>query len=326
MASELRVVISGRDAGATLSADAMFTDVVGLLERYEQCWSRFLPDSDISRLNGAQGRPVEVDPSTITLVSAMVEGWQLTDGRFDPSILPALIDCGYVSSIDDVHLVTILPSGDFVIGGFDDPTTADNGIAGSTMADIGIDATSNTITLPVGLAIDPGGIGKGLAADLAVEHLLALGAPGALVSIGGDMMMRGTPPPDFGDSWTVAIQHPLHADSTVGTLVVDAGGVATSSTQSRRWVHDGEQRHHVIDPDRSWPSTTDLASVTVVARSGWLAEVHATAALLAGSHRTIGYLDANELSGVAVTTAGDVFATPDLDLLTDELVPEGSRR
>jgi len=321
MASELHVVVSGHEAGATMSADAMCSDVVDLLDRYEQCWSRFLPDSDISRLNGAQGRPVEVDPSTVTLVSAMVQGWQLTDGRFDPSVLPALIDCGYRSSIDDVHLVTILPSGDFVIGGFDDV-----GVAGPTMADIDIDATSNTITLPVGLAIDPGGIGKGLAADLAVEHLLALGASGALVSIGGDMMMRGTPPADIGDSWTVAIQHPLRPGSTVGSLAVNAAGVATSSTQSRRWAQDGEQRHHVIDPDRSWPSTTDLASVTVVARSGWLAEVHATAALLAGSQHTIGYLVANELSGVAVTTTGDVFATSDLDLLTDEFVPEGSQR
>jgi thiamine biosynthesis lipoprotein len=322
MASELHVVISA-GAGATMSVDAMFADVVALLERYEQWWSRFLPDSDISRLNGALGRPVEVNPSTITLVSAMVEGWQLTDGRFDPSTLPALIDCGYVSSIDDVNLVTILPSGDFVIGGFDDPTTADTG---PTMADIGIDATAGTITLPVGLAIDPGGIGKGLAADLAVEHLLALGAPGALVSIGGDMMMRGTPPPSIGGSWTVAIEHPLRPGTRVCTLAVDAGGVATSSTQSRRWIQDGEQRHHVIDPDRSWPSTTDLASVTVVARSGWLAEVHATAALLAGSQHAIGYLDANELSGVAVTTTGDIFATSDLDLLTDVFVPEGSRR
>jgi thiamine biosynthesis lipoprotein len=231
-----------------------------------------------------------------------------------------------VSSIDDVHLVTILPSGDYVIGGFDDPTAASVGTTAPTMAGIEIDATAGTITLPVGLAIDPGGIGKGLAADLAVEHLLALGASGALVSIGGDMMMRGTPPPHIGDSWPIAIQHPLRPHTRVCTLAVNAGGVATSSTQSRRWVHDGEQRHHVIDPDRSWPSTTDLASVTVVARAGWLAEVHATAALLAGSHHAIGYLDANELSGVAVTTAGDVLATSDLDLLTDEFVPEGARR
>jgi thiamine biosynthesis lipoprotein len=323
MASELHVVVSGCGADSTTSADSIFADVVGLLERYEQWWSRFLPDSDISRLNGALGRPIDVNPSTITLVSAMVEGWQLTDGRFDPSTLPALIDCGYVSSIDDAHLVTILPSGDYVIGGFDDPTI---GTTGPTMADIEIDATRNTITLPVGLAIDPGGIGKGLAADLAVEHLLALGAPGALVSIGGDMMMRGTPPPSIGDSWTVAIEHPLRPGTPVCTLAVDAGGVATSSTQSRRWVQVVDQRHHGTYPDRPWPSTTDLASVTVAARSGGLAEVHATAALLAGSQHTIGYLDANELSGVAVSTTGDIFATSDLDLLTDAFVPEGSRR
>lgn len=320
MASALRILVSGCDTGVATTTD-LFADVIGLLDRYEQCWSRFLPDSDISHLNAAQGRPVEVDPTTITLVAAMVQGWESTDGRFDPSVLPALIECGYGSSIGDANRVTILPSGEYVVGGYDDL-----GLAGPTMADIGIDATSNTITLPVGLAIDPGGIGKGLAADLAVERLLSLGASGALVSIGGDMMMRGTPPPSIGESWTVAIQHPLRPHTTVCTLAVDAGGVATSSTQSRRWVHDGEQRHHVIDPDRSWPSTTDLASVTVVARSGWLAEVHATAALLAGSDHAIGYLDTNELSGVAVTTSGDVLATRDLALLTDGIVPEGSQR
>jgi thiamine biosynthesis lipoprotein len=312
MASELHVVISGCSADSTMSADSMYAEVVDLLDRYEQCWSRFLPDSDISRLNAAQGHAIAINSSTTTLVSAMVEAWQLTDGRFDPSMLPALIDCGYVSSIDDAHLVTILPSGDYVIGGFDD-----TGVAGPTMADIDIDATAGTITLPFGLAIDPGGIGKGLAADLAVEHLLTLGASGALVSIGGDMMMRGTPPPSIGESWTVAIEHPLRPHTSVCTLAVNAGGVATSSTQSRRWVHDGEHRHHVIDPVRSWPSTTDLASVSVVARSGWLAEVHATAALLCGSDHAVDYLDDHGLSGVAVTTSGAVFTTSDLELLTD---------
>jgi thiamine biosynthesis lipoprotein len=251
----------------------------------------------------------------------MVEAWGLTDGRFDPSVLPALIDCGYRSSIDDAHRVTILPSGHYVIGGFDDL-----GIEGPTMADIDVDPASHMITLPVGLAIDPGGIGKGLAADLAVEHLMSLGASGALVSIGGDMMMRGTPPPSIGESWTVAIEHPLRPHTTVCMLAVNAGGVATSSTQSRRWVQDGEHRHHVIDPDRSWPSTTDLASVTVVARSGWLAEVHATAALLSGSDHAVDYLDDHELSGVAVTTSGDVLATSDLELIVAEPLPAQAAR
>ena len=63
-------------------------------------------------------------------------------------------------------------------------------------------------------------------------------------------------------------------------------------------------RHHVIDPAAGASSTTDLATVTVIARSGWLAEAHATAALLSGSANVIDYLDSHELTGIAVPLDG----------------------
>ena len=304
MASELHVVIVSVDAMSTATP---FDDVLDFMTRLERSWSRFIHDSDVSRLNGAGGHPRTVDPSTLALVTTMVEAWQLTDGRFDPSILPVLLEAGYQSSIDDPHQVTILPSGDFLVGGYDEPR-------GATLGDIVIDAPTHTITLPAGLAIDPGGIGKGLAADLAVAQLLADGAAGALVSVGGDIVMGGTPPPGVGDAWTVAVEHPITSTDIVCTLAVNSGGVATSSTRSRRWTQHGEQRHHVIDPARAAQSTTDLASVTVVAAAGWLAEVHATAALIAGSHGALRYLDQHELSGVIVHEDGHAIATSDLDL------------
>ena len=189
MASELHVVVVG-DGDAECAVE--------LLSDLEAHWSRFLHDSDITRLNHAAGLPLRVDPSTVTLVATMVEAWRSTDGAFDPSVLPALIESGYRTSIDDPYRVTFLPDGRLVVGGYD---------AGPTMDDIVIDREGSTITLPPGLVIDPGGIGKGLAADLAVRHLLSLGAAGALVSIGGDMAMAGTPPLDA-DGWTVALAHP----------------------------------------------------------------------------------------------------------------------
>jgi thiamine biosynthesis lipoprotein len=314
MASELHVVIVSTDRA---SCAARFDDVVALMTRLEQAWSRFIADSDVSHLNGAGGRPVTVDPSTLTLVAAMVEAWQRTGGRFDPAILPALLEAGYRASIDDSRLVTILPSGAFVVGGYDEPIHA-------TLGDIVIDAAAHTIMLPAGLAIDPGGIGKGLAADLAVAQLLSSGAAGALVSVGGDMVMGGTPPPGIDDAWTVAVEHPITPAATVCTLALKSGGIATSSTRSRRWTQHGEERHHVIDPERAAPSTTDLASVTVVATAGWLAEVHATAALVSGSRGALRYLDEHGLSGVIVHDDGTVSATTDLDLSRCASVMEGS--
>ena len=306
MASELHVIVVG---------DADGEHAIELLRDLEAHWSRFLHDSDITRLNHAAGSPVRVDPSTVRLVATMVEAWRSTDGAFDPSILPTLIESGYRSSIDDPYRVTFLPDGRLVVGGYD---------SGPTMGDIVIDPDGSTITLPLGLVIDPGGIGKGLAADLAVRHLLDLGAAGALVSIGGDMAMAGTPPRDAG-GWTVAVEHPESALGNLCTLIVGAGGLATSSTRSRRWIHDGRERHHQIDPRRAEQSSTDLAGVTVIARAGWLAEAHATSALLSGAHDVLEYLDDHELSGIAVALDGHVLATADLSVpALDRLLSAGA--
>jgi thiamine biosynthesis lipoprotein len=300
MASELQLVtITDGDADAN-------ADAVELLDHLESRWSRFLPDSDVSRLNLAGGRPVHVDPVTITLVSTMIEAWRATDRRFDPTILPALMAAGYRASIDDARRVTILPSGAMHVGGFDrDEATLDG---------VEINPEASTVRLPPGLFIDAGGIGKGLAADLSVASALNAGAAGAMTSIGGDLSMGGRPP-DGG--WVVHIEHPEAGRGNVATITVSGGGVATSSIRSRRWWHEGTERHHVIDPWTGAPSTTDLSSVTVVARSGWLAEAHATAALLAGTAGVIDYAGRHDLSALAVTNNGRILATDDLDVDLD---------
>jgi thiamine biosynthesis lipoprotein len=244
---------------------------------------------------------VHVDPSTITLVATMIEAWRSTEQRFDPTTLPALMAAGYRSSIDDPRRITILPTGALR---FDD----DSGDR-PTLDDVEIDLDAGTIRLPVGLTIDAGGIGKGLAADLAVDLALRSGSEGALVSIGGDIAASSRA---RGDEWQVVIDHPDADREPVGTIAVTGGGVATSSTRSRRWRHEGIERHHLIDPWTGAVSNTDLASVTVIARSGWLAEAHATAAILAGSESVIDHLDRHELTGVAVTTDGDVLTTHDV--------------
>ncbi len=298
MASELQIVTAGDDAVLPPSAIA---EIVDLLDHLEACWSRFLADSDVSRLNLADGHAVQVDPSTITLVATMIEAWRVTEQRFDPTTLPALIDAGYRSSIDDPRRVTILPTG---------ALRFDEGhIERPSLDDVEIDLDAGTIRLPSGLTIDAGGIGKGLAADLAVDLAVRSGVEGALVSIGGDIAASGR---DRDDGWRVVLAHPDTDREPVGTIEVTGGGVATSSTRSRRWSHGGVERHHLIDPWTDAVSTTDLASVTVIARAGWLAEAHATAAILAGSEQVIEHLDRHELTGVAVTTDGDVLTTHDV--------------
>ena len=298
MASDVVVVVVADDdeLARSLAADAS-----ALVERLEQRWSRFLATSDVSLLNavGATGGGVvHIDGSTLVLLDVMVEGYVRTAGRFDPTRLRDLLAAGYVASIDDPTVVTSAPDG---------PDAA-----GPMLFDVEVDAEHLMATIPPGLVLDPGGVGKGLAADLAVGVVLGAGARGAMVSVGGDLACRGEAPDDSG--WLVDVEYPDDPVTVCRRLAIDAGGVATSSTRSRCWAVGGESRHHQIDPVTRRPSATDLATATVVAPTGWLAEVHATAALAFGADRFVRYLVGHGLDGVACTVDGSVLSTEGLAL------------
>ncbi len=109
--------------------------------------------------------------------------------------------------------------------------------------------------------------------------------------------------------------------------------MATSTTLRRRWVHDGEEQHHVIDPDTGEPSTTDLTLVTVVAGRAWLAEVLATAVLLRGSEHPFDIVDGSDAEAIAVDDHGRILPSAGIDRFLDgavlperiEVEPEAGR-
>jgi thiamine biosynthesis lipoprotein len=185
MGSDVHVIVVGGASDLASAARAR-------IDQLEARWSRFLPDSELSRLNRLPGRPVIVSNDTLTGVIAAVDAWKATHGRFDPTVLPALVAAGYDRS--------------FAILNQDHEANADAPPgAAPGCADIEIDAAVHSVTLPIGTQIDLGGIGKGLAADLVVDELLDAGASGACVNIGGDLRVRGTAPGS--DGWIVGVEH-----------------------------------------------------------------------------------------------------------------------
>ncbi|MCB1030727.1 MAG: FAD:protein FMN transferase [Acidimicrobiales bacterium] len=281
-----------------VDSDELMGEAVALLAHLESKWTRFRADSDISvisRLGAAGGGYPRVDPYTLTLLEVMVDGYQFSGGRFDPTQLRAITDAGYVCSIEDPTKVSVQSP----------PTIA----VGSRLFDLELDYRHNTVNVPAGLVLDAGGIGKGLAGDLAVSMLIGSGAAGALVSVGGDISCHGEPPDAAG--WLIDVEDPEVRDQIYCRLALNGGGVATSSTRSRTWRVGGELRHHQIDPRTARCSDTDLTSVTVVAPNGWLAEIHATAALGVGSDEAISYGEAHGLSLVAHCSDGRILASPD---------------
>ena len=140
-----------------------------------------------------------------------------------------------------------------------------------------MDHEAGTVRLPPGVRLDPGGLGKGLAADLVVAGLLERGAAGALVSVGGDMRVEGRPPGVAG-AWSIAIREPELSGEPLTTLALTGGGVATSTPMRRRWARpDGSTAHHLIDTRTGRPHADPPRLVSVLASTAVAAEVVAKA-------------------------------------------------
>jgi thiamine biosynthesis lipoprotein len=285
----LLVVADRADGGRLLDV------VVATVARLEACWSRFLPTSDVSRANDATGEPVVVGDETILAVEAALEGRRRTGGRFDPTVLRSVLASGYdrdfaaVAARASVRAITPSP-------------------ARPAGAEVQVDAGAGTVLVAPGAGLDLGGIGKGLAADLAATTAISAGALGACVNLGGDLRAAGEPAGPGG--WRVVVDDPARPAAAVAELALAAGGAATSSTMRRRWTTAGGRcAHHLIDPATGVAAATDVASVTVLAATAADAEVDATAAVVAGAERGFAELDAACRPAVLVTVDGELRTT-----------------
>ena len=169
-----------------------------------------------------------------------------------------------------------------------------------------------------GAGFDPGGIGKGLAADLVTADLMAAGAVGVCVSVGGDVRVRGTAP--GGTPWTIAVEHPLAA-APVTLVGLWDGALATSSVLRRVWQAGGRPRHHIIEPDTGVPARTTADLASVIAGDGWLAEVLTKPVLLRPADRRFDNVPSG-CAALAVVADGTVAATASMSRFTGgALVP-----
>jgi thiamine biosynthesis lipoprotein len=232
------------------------------------------------------------------LVRRALRAEHLTGGRFDPLMGGDMLALGY----DRDHGALAAPAGPSARVVMT-PATRPRG------AQLRLDERAGLVTVPAGRALDPGGIGKGLAADMVTAGLIRRGVGGALVNLGGDIRCRGITP---SGGWRIAIDDPRNPEAPeVATVTLTRGAVCTSGVRKRRWVRsDGTVAHHLLDPDTGAPTDAEVASVSVIARLGWLAEALTKALILGGPEVGTRLLRAHDAGAVVVLADGGVHRLP----------------
>lgn len=267
--SELRFGAMGTQVHlAALAEDpTLLMEARRRIDELEERWSRFRPDSVVSRINRAEGRPLMVDEETFDLLTTAVGAWHGTGHRFDPTVLDALVQSGYDRTFDQIGAG---PSP--APGPAPRPAPGCDGIA--------LEPELSRVTLPAGVHLDLGGIGKGRTADLVATELVGQGARSTLVNLGGDLRIAGALP--AGNAFSIAIEDPADLSRPATAVRLGVGALATSSRARRRWSVGGEERHHLIDPATGRAAEAGVDAVTVIAGDATRAEVLAKAALIAG--------------------------------------------
>jgi thiamine biosynthesis lipoprotein len=271
-------------ARAVAAALAVFDDV-------DRTCTRFDDDSDLMRANRHGDEWVQVGPRCYDALVEADAAYRRTLGRFDPRVLDDLVRLGYAHSYRRAAPAAA------------DPVAALTARACLAPWRPAFRAASREVRLgPV--AVDLGGIGKGLAVRWATQTLLDAGVRNAVVEAGGDCYCSGVPLD--APRWRVAVEDPRGGADPVAVLEVADEAVATSSVRVRAWRVADRHVHHLLDPATGLPGGDGLSSVTVVDDDPATAEVWSKVLFLTGARGVATMAAHYSLPSLWVTTDGDV--------------------
>jgi thiamine biosynthesis lipoprotein len=228
----------------TLPFGVPIDDVRALFAERDARFSRFLPSSELNRVNASPLGLTVVSEEFASMLSLSIDAANATDGVVSPCVGGALIAAGYDRdfSLLPSDVGTVVPA---VVA----PVTA-------------LSLRGRVLLRVEPITLDLNGVVKGRT----VDDALALTGAG-WVSAGGDIAAAET----------VVVGLPAG-----GRVTLHGGGLATSSVARRSWLANGSRQNHLIDPRTCRPTTSQWLHVTVAAASCYVADVAAKAALLLG--------------------------------------------
>jgi thiamine biosynthesis lipoprotein len=230
--------------------------------RVENKLSRYRPDNIVAGINTANGEPVEVDDETANLLDFAALVHQLSGGLFD-------ITSG------------VLRKAWTFDGGNRVPAQSEIDALLPLVGWPKVYWARPVITLPAGMQIDFGGIGKEYAVDQATQRVAQMSSAAVLVNFGGDLAV--TRSRDGNRAWRVGIEG-IDSGIQRAAMRVDlaAGALSTSGDTYRYVASEGRRLPHILDPRTGWPVSGAPRSITVAAPTSTHAGMLTTLAMLRG--------------------------------------------
>lgn len=290
-----------------------------VLAAVDHACSRFRADSELVALQPRMASGVRVSPMFRLLLERALDAARLTGGAVDPTLGADLAALGHgpemsgeLSRLPDtggrpeVRSVPVLP--------LPSPPDLVPPLAPRAPGWWRIHVDGDVLTVPAGLRLDLGASAKAVAADLAAAEVHRRLGCGVLVSLGGDLASagpgpRGEQPEDRPGQWQILVQD-IPADPAQRISLAPGFALATSSTQKRRWLHQGSQVHHILDPRFGLPAQPVWRSVTVAAPTCLEANAFSTGAIVRG-FQALEWFRAEGISARFVDSRGRVATTGD---------------
>lgn len=290
MGCGIRLLVGGPVSASGADSAEVADGARAMIEDFGARLSRFEAESELSALNSDPRETVPVSPLMAAMVGAALLAAERTGGLVDPTLVDSLEDVGYGRTrrgMKSAGLADALASAPARKPARPNPT--------GRWREVKVDSTAGTVSRPVGLRLDSGGVGKGLAAD-SVANLLG-DRTRFCVNASGDLRIGG--PDALEDPYYVNIEDPFGGPPML-VVRVGEGAVATSGIDSRLWeVGEGAYAHHLLDPSTGSPAWTGIVQATAFAATALEAETLSKQALLSGPSHAREILEGN--GGVMVT-------------------------
>lgn len=274
-------------------------DIIGLItDLEEELLSHRLETSEIYRLNRQAGQKTEISPELARILEEAGKVSEASEGAFDITI-------GKVTELWDIDKwSTAEETTDYRIP---EEEELERALADSGYEKILLEGA--WITLPTGMKLDLGAVGKGIACDKAAEYLESReDVIGAVLSVGGSILVYGSKPD--GSPWKVGVMHPREEGQYLGSLQLLGTWYVSTSGDYERYVEvEGVRYHHILDPADGYPADSGVVSVTILSESGLLSDALSTACFVLGVEKGLELAEAFQAQALIVDEQGGLHMT-----------------